>query len=295
MTQHTEKDTDKVLEQLASSTRSPRGRFSAQESFKLLEPRLEFAQQEKRRFFISSRWLSVAAVIAVCTLSWVFYQYMLPPTLLTVDTLAQHVCIDLPDGSRVRLNNFSSLTYPSRFKGNKREVTLSGEGYFEVTKDPEKPFLVNAQEVNVEVLGTVFNIEAYPNNSEVTTTLLQGSVAVNSDNTSDRIVLSPDQCAIYNKLKQTLSVETLEQPKEVIAWQNGIFIFNKQPLSEIARRLSNSFGVLIEIPDTDLANYQLTARFNNGETLDDILTLLQSGRNFSFQHVDDKTYILIKN
>ncbi len=294
MTKYTDTERDKMLEQLAGSTRSPRGRFSAEESFKLLQPRLVKVEDKRWKLRFSSRWATIAAIVMIAALSWSIYQYMLPPAMQTIETLSQQISIELSDGSRVTLNHYSSLTYPKRFKGDRREVTLSGEGYFEVAKDQSKPFVVNAQEINVEVLGTVFNIEAYANNPDVVTTLFEGSVAVSSDVCDERIVLSPDQCAIYNKANKTLLLETLELPTNAIVWQKGIFVFNKQPLSEIARKLGNSFGVSIEIAEHDLGDYHLTARFANGESLDEILELLQSGRDFHFQKLDEKQYI-IKN
>ena len=91
---------------------------------------------------------------------------------------------------------------------------------------------------------------------------------------------------IYNKVEKSLTRKTEENVSEKIAWQNGIFIFNRLPLQEIARKLSNSFGVEIKIENEELRNYRLTARFSNGESLEDILYLLQQGRDFHYKQTD---------
>lgn len=98
----------------------------------------------------------------------------------TVSAGAAISVITLPDQTKVTLNRYSSLTYPDRFKEDRREVQLQGEAYFEVEKDARHPFVVKADPVEVEVLGTHFNVEAYPGDAEVKTTLLEGSVAVNA-------------------------------------------------------------------------------------------------------------------
>lgn len=122
-----------------------------------------------------------------------------PVPRLTVSTLAEVRTIRLPDHTEVTLNRYSSLTYPERFKGDTREVQLQGEAYFEVAKDARHPFIVQAQEVNVKVLGTHFNVEAYQPDASIKTTLLEGRVAVNIPHTGEEMVLSPNESAIYDK------------------------------------------------------------------------------------------------
>ena len=148
--------------------------------------------------------------------------------------------------------------------------------------------------VKVQVLGTQFNIEAYHNNPEVKTTLIEGSVSVSIDSTTKQIVLQPNESAIYNKNNKTLEFSLNNFTAADIAWQKNAYIFDKLTLRDITRKLSNSFGVNIEIEDEDLASYRLTAKFNNNETLEEILTLLQTGREFIFKKMDDQKIIIIK-
>lgn len=277
---------DKLLERLVASTRSPRGRFSAAASYPTLEKRL-FG---KRAFML--RIASMAAAVALlCVMGWWACNYMQPATMHTVSTLAETQLVRLPDGTEVTLNHFSSLTYPEKFKARQRQVTLNGEAYFEVSKDKRRPFVVQTGVVSVEVLGTHFNVEAYPHDPEVKTTLLEGSVAVSVAGHGRRMILSPNESAIYNKEKRQLTLEeSADAPAETV-WRRGEFIFNRLPLQEIARQLSNSFGVDIVIRDKALQDYRLTARFSVSEGIDRILHLLSAAGDFSYSQ--DKKQITI--
>ena len=142
-----------------------------------------------------------------CYIGWNTYCYLKPAALQTVSTLADTRTIKLPDGTEVTLNHFSSLTYPEKFKGKHREVCLKGEAYLAVTKNQEHSFIVQTESVNVEVLGTHFNVESYPEDPEVKTTLLEGSVVVSNKANSVRMVLKPNESAIYNKVKKSMTLE----------------------------------------------------------------------------------------
>lgn len=288
------KDTEleEILERLIASTRTPRGRFAAAASYGKLEKRLP---RRRNNHLIPLRMGMAAATVALlCVMGWFAYEYLRPDTLQTVSTLAEVRTVRLPDGSEVTLNHFSSLTYPERFRQANREVTLNGEAYFEVTKDAEHPFIVQAEAVSVQVLGTHFNVEAYRNDPEVKTTLLEGSVAVSDRSQSTRIVLRPNESAIYNKEKKSLVLEATAHAPEEIAWRHGKFIFHNLPLQEIARQLSNSFGVDIRIGEKELLNYKLTASFTNGESLEQILTLLQQAGQFDYSRGNNQLTITPK-
>ena len=151
---------EKTLDKLVASTRSPRGRYSASESWKLLERRLVPPRTKRLRLFRLAG--VVAASVLLCFASWFIYDYWKPVAMQTVSAGAAISVITLPDQTKVTLNRYSSLTYPDRFKEDRREVQLQGEAYFEVEKDARHPFVVKADPVEVEVLGTHFNVEAYP-------------------------------------------------------------------------------------------------------------------------------------
>ena len=292
---YTETEADKILDKLIKSTRSPRGQYSAAESYKLLEKRIT---RKSKRILPLRIWhtvASVAAIALICIVGWCTYEYLIPTKMQTISTLANRMEVTLPDGSQIMLNRYSSLTYPKRFKGDSREVTLNGEGFFNITKNPNKPFIVTAEMMKVQVLGTQFNIEAYANNPDVRTTLIEGSVMVSIDSTDEQMILHPSESAIYNKKNKTLELAVEDETVATVAWQSNSFIFDKQTLQEIVRKLGNSFGVVIEIDNHDLANYRLTAKFNNDESLEEILTLLQTGRGFTFKKINNQKIIISKD
>ena len=269
---YTDRELEEILNKLIASTRSPRGRFSAAASYPQLEKKLKF---HHHRLYPVRTFAAAAAVVLLCL-------YMQPVSIQTVTTLAETRTILLPDGTSVTLNHYSSLSYPKQFKSDNREVELSGEAYFEVSKSKKHPFIVQTETIDVQVLGTHFNVDAYPDNPDVKTTLLTGSVAVSNKNNSVHMVLKPNEVAIYNKVEQKLTRKVLENAGDEVSWRHGEFIFDDLPLQEIARELSNSFGTTIHITDSTLRNYRVTARFRNGEDLETILSVLHNAGYFNY-------------
>ena len=290
---YTDTELETILSKLIASTRSPRGRFSAVASYPQLEKRLK--PHIRCLFPTRMRILAAAAaVILLCLSVGTVYLYMQPTSLQTVSTMAETRNVILPDGSSVLLNRHSSLSYPKRFKSDNREVQLTGEAYFEVSKDQKHPFIVQTEHINVQVLGTHFNVDAYRNNPEVKTTLLTGSVAVSNKSNSVRMILKPNEIAIYNKVEEKLTRKVLENVEDEISWRQGEFIFDDLPLQEIARELSNSFGATIHIADTALQNYRITARFRNGEDLTTILSVLHNAGYFNYSQNNKQIIITAK-
>ena len=280
-----EQDFEKILNKLVASTRSPRGKISKANSWILLEKRLPRLQH---RILPLRTMANAAAVAVLCVLGWWAYYMFAPVPLQTVSTLAETRSITLPDQTEIVLNRYSTLTYPERFRGKDRKVQLQGEAYFEVSKDAAHPFKVKAEAVIVQVLGTHFNIEAYPEDAQVKTTLLEGSVAVSLiGKEEERLVLSPNESAIYNKDKKSLTLHTEKDASEEIAWRNGTLLFKSIPLQEIVRQLTNAFHTDIRIEDADLQNYHMTATFSDGETLEEILSLLCRNQKFGYTKTND--------
>lgn len=288
---YTETELEKTLSKLIASTRSPRGRFSAAASYPQLERMLK---AHSRRLVLARTFATAAAVALLCLSVWTAYLYMQPVAMQTVSTLAETRTVNLPDGTSVTLNHYSTLTYPERFKTDNREVELNGEAYFEVSKDKKHPFIVQTEAVDVRVLGTQFNVDAYRDSPDVRTTLLTGSVAVSNKSNSEHMILKPNEIAIYNKVEKKLTRKVLEDATDEISWRHGEFIFDDVPLRDIARELSNSFGTTIQITDPTLQNYRISARFRNGEDLETILSVLQDAGYFNYSHNDKQITITAK-
>jgi transmembrane sensor len=190
----------------------------------------------------------------------------------------------LPDGTQVWLNSESSLHFPTLFAGSHRTVDLVGEGYFEVAKNREKPFLVQTQKMNVKVLGTHFNLMAYPNEPSSRTTLLEGSVEVSDGVQSKTIkpgqqVVTGDGMPIKNVL-----------PDEAIAWKNGYFQFDSKDLKTILRQLKRWYGFEI-VNETVVPNKHFTAYISRNTTLSQVLKMLEMSGELKFNIEGEKILI----
>jgi ferric-dicitrate binding protein FerR (iron transport regulator) len=152
----------------------------------------------------------------------------------------------LPDGSKVWLNAASSLRFPTAFAGKERNVTLSGEAYFEIAHNKSMPFKVRVDELEVEVLGTHFNVMSYKNEAMTSTTLLEGAVRVSSlfatSDAGQGVVIRPGQQA---GIRQHSSVFTVHEAdiESVVAWKNGLFQFNGADMQTIMRQIERWFDV----------------------------------------------------
>jgi transmembrane sensor len=158
--------------------------------------------------------------------------------------------VRLPDGTMVWLNAASSLRYPTAFTGGERRVEVSGEAYFEVAKDPHQPFKVKiGQQAEVEVLGTHFNVNAYPDESSINTTLVKGAVRVVVS--SKGVVLKPGQQAqVANNGIKTINNANIAK---IMAWKNGLFNFDDASLQDVMRELARWYDLQIvyeqNVPD----------------------------------------------
>lgn len=150
--------------------------------------------------------------------------------------------VKLPDGTMVWLNAASSLSYPVAFTGATRNVTLTGEAYFEVTKNPHQPFTVHTGNVDVKVLGTHFNVEAYEDDKNSKTTLLEGSVSLSNQNSSALLVPGQQGVSAAGQNIFTHSVNV----NQVIAWKTGYFLFRDNDIREIMKQISRWYDVEIE-------------------------------------------------
>jgi ferric-dicitrate binding protein FerR (iron transport regulator) len=168
--------------------------------------------------------------------------------------------VNLPDGTQVWLNAASSLTYPARFTGTDRKVTLAGEGYFEVAKDKAHPFKVATDQQEVTVLGTHFNVNAYKNESATKTTLLEGSVKVSSGNNNQ--IIKPGQQATLNS--NSIKVQDIDT-ELATAWKNNKFIFDGDDIQYILRMVERWYNVEIEYrgPISKEKFYGAVSRYEN--------------------------------
>ena len=162
----------------------------------------------------------------------------------------------LPDGTHVWLNSDSELSFPLQFDSTKREVSLSGEAYFDVTKDPQKPFTVKLTGgIEVKVLGTQFNVQAYPDEKTIETTLCEGSVNV-SDGTKET-TLTPSLQAVYSKTDKSITTRKVDI-RLYTSWKKGLFVFENKPLEEIMTTLSRWYNINVFYTNQTVKTYHFT-------------------------------------
>ena len=177
----------------------------------------------------------------------------------------------LPDGSKITLNVDSELTYPKEFNNSIREVTLVGEAFFDIKRNVNKPFIVNANNIKIKVLGTSFNVKSYDTDKKMETTLVTGKVELIKDKETP-IILAPSQKAVFHKKKNTIKIEEVNA-SDVIAWKKGKLFFDKTPLQEVVVDLERKYNVSINIKSQKLLNYEYTGTFDN-LNIDEVLKML---------------------
>ena len=215
----------------------------------------------------------------------------------------------LPDGTKVWLNAGSKLTYDSAFGKNLREVSLSGEGYFDVVKNKEKPFIIHASRMNVKVLGTEFDVKSYPSDKTSEASLIRGSIEVTlSDQPRKKVILKPNEKIVVDNYKFASQLaETVDNPRhpspvaeipksiavknltyenktgEVIetSWVENRLVFQDESFEEIARKLERWYGVTIRFGNEKLKENHLTGSFTN-ETIRQALEALKFTAEFSY-------------
>lgn len=188
--------------------------------------------------------------------------------------------IKLADGSMVWLNSASSITFPTAFNGNTREVKITGEAYFEVAKNAAKPFFVKSSGQTVQVLGTHFNINAYDDEPGIRTTLLEGSIKINTGNSSR--ILTPGQQVIVNG-----NAIVLEKSPNLVAstaWKDGLFIFDDTDLPQLMRQIARWYDVDI-IYRGKPGDYSFVGEIKRNTPLSSVLKILEaSGVRFSLEN-----------
>lgn len=229
---------------------------------------------------IFSRW-GKAVALAACLLAGIvgIGYYIVSPQAESERIAAlpakveTHQIVKLPDGSVVVLNAGSSLEFPETFKGKKnREVTLRGEGYFDIKHDASAPFIVYTGKLRTTVLGTAFNIKAYPNDNDITVTVTRGKVKVSDDKKVIGII-TPDQQIKFNKYQEASQQQQVDS-KEVVAWSDHDIFFDDATLADVAKQLEQRFKVAIVLDNDTIKDCRFTATFVSGEDINQILTVI---------------------
>jgi transmembrane sensor len=243
------------------------------------------AENSRYKIFSTRPVITVFTLVLICAISLNVFLTLEKPIAQPLDlptaALQDHSFLKLPDGSTVILNSGSTLDYPLSFEGkNLREVTLKGEGFFDIKHDPIKPFIVRTENLTTTVLGTAFNVRAFPEDENITVTVTRGKVRV-SDARKTLGVLTPDQQIVFHK-QTTRASTSLINATDVINWKDRDILFDNVLFEDAVLELEKRFSVNIDFENQELKACQFTATFVRGEELDQILQVICEFNNSAF-------------
>jgi len=258
-------------------------------------PQAEATQEHPNRLSIwrvKNIYLEAIKIAAVLLVAILVSRYVLPDfkpaNPVVMQTLhvpaGQRAQITLADGTKVWLNAKTTLTFPNQFSDQFREVRLDGEGFFEVSANKLKPFIVKTEKYDVKVWGTKFNLMAYSRKEIFETSLLEGSVEVLNSGGSNGVMLKP-----YEQISQkdNLLVRSSITQMNHFLWKEGIISFNDENFLEMVSKLELYFDLKINCSNDKILSYRCTGKFRTKDGVEHILKVLQLSNKFSFK-VDDK-------
>ena len=262
----------------------------------------EIIKNGKKRFSINlsslrTELIKIAAVIAL-TLggSFIYRQMQTEQTPIALQTITvpagQRINITLADGTNVWLNARTTIQYPITFNEKERLVKLDGEAYFDVTKDKSKPFIVQTDNYNVEVLGTQFDVNAYSETGEFETTLMSGSVKVASaSDSTQKITLKPNNKVFLQDGKLHVTAVDDYNPYR---WKEGLICFKNETFTSIMKDFEKYYGLTIQVKNKSVFKYVYTGKFRQTDGIDYALRVLQKDIKFTYQRDDENQIIYIE-
>jgi len=191
----------------------------------------------------------------------------------------------LSDGTLVNLNSGSKLIFPNEFNGKTRKVELIGEAFFDVAPNPAKPFIVKTSEINVKVLGTAFDLQAYPGTNKISATLVHGKIVLEREfaGISKQLAeLKPSDRAVFKTDGKVINISAEEDIDKFIAWKDGKLVFFNDPIENVAEKLGNWYNVTVKINNNELKRYRFTATFTD-EPIEQVLDLLSKSSPLKYQ------------
>ena len=245
-----------------------------------------------------SYWLRIAAVALITlSVSWLVFHAKpaTEPVQSAMNTIhvpaGQNVKLTLSDGTNIWLNARTTLKYPSAFTGNKREIILEGEGFFDVAHNHEKPFVVRAGGYDILALGTQFNVEAYTQN-DFTASLLEGSVQVTSATDAlQTLVLLPNTVArLYDGHLISENITDFDHYR----WREGLISFKGTPFNILMAKFEKCYGIKIVVENNRVKDYAPTGKFRQSDGIDYALRVLQRNFKFRFERDEENHVIYIK-
>ncbi|MBS1663724.1 MAG: FecR domain-containing protein [Bacteroidetes bacterium] len=291
-----------LMEEAWTTFQSSRERFNEVQSMEMLKAALSAAPARPRpvRLFTWTRVAAAAAVIGVMVIGLYWLQSRNPqPTIAAAATeqksdsaaVAYTRQYRLPDSSIVTLHAGSHLEAPMAFSGSTREVSLTGEAYFDIAPDPAHPFIIHAGGVNTTVLGTAFNIKAYPSSQRVIVSVTNGKVKVEKE-TRLLAVLERDDQMTYSIPSGLAEEQKVDAASVVTGWTKQDMLFEKSSFADVADVLNRRYGATIEFRNQKLRSCMIKAYFNGTEPLAKVLEVLCIISNAHYTREDDGRIII---
>lgn len=261
--------------------------------------------------YIVPMWIKVAAVLMISVgLGWLWnwsYGFFGGEGKLAFNEIivpiGEKSQIILADGTHVWINSGSTFKYPISFGKASREVYLSGEAFFDVKHRDDQTFVVNTHDARVKVLGTAFNVKAYPEDAKTQTVVVRGLVSVQQIKKSEEdVLIKPNQMAVIRQ-SDTKTIQTSVPNVQVIdkintdaltCWKNQLLVFADEPLSDMALKMERWFNVNIEIADSTLSQERYNGKFVNNETIYEVLEAIKQTTEIKYA-VEDNTIFIARN
>ncbi len=263
---------------------------------KRLYKQLEQEAKKKTKVLYMRRLMQYAAILIVALLMgggigyWFFQQAEEHQMLVAVanDGIVKEVV--LPDGTKVWLNNASTLKYPREFSEKERNVYLDGEAYFEVTKNRHKPFTVESDAMRVRVLGTTFNFKCDKRSRIAEATLIEGEIEVRGNKDEGQIILAPGQRAELNRNSGRLTVKQVDAKLDAV-WHDNLIPFNKANIFTIAKSLERFYDVKIILSPDIRSDKTYSGVLKKKSTIESVLQSLQNSIPIEYKIVGDNIFI----
>lgn len=263
------------------------------EAFKIIE--VNTRKTIRKQLNVLLRIAGILLLPVLCTLATYLYmdkqvQPFINNQVMIEAQNGHRAAVILPDGSKVNLNSGSYISYQQNFGKKAREVKLSGEAFFEVTKDPKKKFIVHTEYINIEVLGTTFNVYAYERENTVEMVLLTGKVKINTNKAPyQSYYVKPNEKISLDKQSGSLKIKKTDARFET-AWLRDEMVFRSERLETVFDKLERKYGVTIQYENLKQDNDRFTGSFNN-EEITGILDILKIHYHFSYKVQGNKIII----
>lgn len=302
--------------------------YNSERAFDLFREKVSNRLKSSRRNGLYKKidvLIRIAAVFVI--LIGIGYLFILPKekSILSDQSLVEIISprgsktqVLLPDGTKIWINSGSKIQYSNNFNQSTREVFLEGEGYFEVKKNPEKPFIVATSDIRIKALGTTFNIKAYPEDKTIETTLIEGNLDVvsgTSGKSTKLASLKPNQKVTYYKEKETIHEQQKSEgkiesgkdrasalasdkvvsnekvnPSQITSWKNDAIYFENEKFMDLAIKLERRFGVSLHFVDEDLKQVCFTGKFPD-IIIEQVFQALQFASPFYYEFKDKDIYL----